>query len=177
MIERLHWGCGPEVAKGWVNSDREDYGQQHLGDIRDGLPWESGRFDYAFSNHALQMLTLLEINYALGELRRVLRPTGWLRLVVPDAVLAFRAWQGGRSSHFSVADEVEPTIDGKLCTYLSWYSTARSHFTGPWLVELCQRAGFGQVTEVKAGETITGINDIVELDSRSWESAFVEARA
>lgn len=176
-VKRLHWGSGPQVADGWVNSDRDDYGQQHLGDIRDGLPWDSGFFAYAVSHHALQMIAYTDVVAVLAELRRVLAPRGWLRLGVPDCVAAFRAWQAGRSSHFSVADEVEPHIDGKLCAYLSWYSTAQIHFTGPWLVDLCGRAGFGRVEEVQVGRTITGIDEITELDGRAWESAFVEAQA
>lgn len=174
---RLQWGCGPVLPEGWVNSDREDYGQQHLGDIRDGLPFDTGDFDYAASNHALQMLGYTEVVPALAELRRVLVPGGWLRLLVPDALAAFRAWQAGRAMHFMVADDTEPTIDGKLCAYLSWYSTARLHFTGPWLCELLGRAGYGMATVVPYGTTVSGCEGITELDSRQHESVVVEARA
>lgn len=177
MTARLHWGCGPVVAAGWTNSDRDDYGQQHLGDIRGGLPFDTGTFDYAVSHHALQMLTFAELGPALLELRRVLRPTGWLRIGVPDVIAALRAWEAGRTSHFSVADEVEPTIDGKLCLYLSWYSTARLQFTGPWLADVCRRTGFGQVSVVTHGETSSGIEEITSLDTREWETTYVEARA
>lgn len=174
---RLHWGCGPVVAEGWVNSDREDYHQQHLGDLRDGLPFDTGEFDYVVSNHALQMLTYTEVVPALIELRRVTSALGWVRILVPDAVRAFRAWQAGRAMHFLVADDPEPTIDGKLCAYLSWYSTARLQFTGPWLCELLGRAGWGQAQQVAWGTTASDLEAITELDSREHESVVVEARA
>lgn len=175
--QRLHWGCGPDVAADWENSDVDFYGQQHAGDIRDGLPYDSGAFTYTVSHHALQMLPWAALVPALSELRRVTAPRGWLRLSVPDLAAAMHAYRAGDTAHFQVADDHERSIDGKLCLYVSQAGSTRSVFTAPWLRELCARAGWKDVTQTPHRTTISPWQDIITLDSRPEESVFVEAVA
>src|SRR5581483_7505354 len=74
---RLHWGCGPKAAPGWINSDALDLpGVDVVGDIRRGLPIPSESVRYASSIHALQDLPFLDVAPALRELHRVLEPGG-----------------------------------------------------------------------------------------------------
>lgn len=174
---KLHWGCGPVVAAGWVNSDEDDHGQDHVGDIRDGFPWSEGTFDYCVSHHALQMLPWAALVPALAELRRVTKSGGWLRISVPDLLAAVFAYEVGDPDHFQVSDAHEKTIDGKLCLYLSQAGSTRSLFTGPWLEELCSRAGWVVVRRAGFAVTASPWENITALDSRSAESIFVEAVA
>ncbi len=175
-MHRLHWGCGPVVVPGWENSDVEDYGQEHVGDLLDRLPWFEHTFDYVVTNHALQMVGYHEMVRALSELRRVLKPGGWLRILVPDFHLALRAYLHDEPEHFLIADDVEPTLEGKVLAYLTWYSTARTLFTRGRLVGWCERAGFARAEPVGFGETLSEWEAIVSLDSREHESAIVEAQ-
>jgi SAM-dependent methyltransferase len=176
-VSPLHWGCGPTVAAGWVNSDRDDHGQDHVGDIRDGLPFDDGTFDHVVSHHALQMLGWPEVISALGELRRVTRPGGWLRLSVPDLLGAVCAYEIGDPGHFQIDDDVQKTIDGKLCLYLSQAGATRSLFTPLWLEELCIRAGWINPRSVGFCATTSPWPEIVTLDCRPGESIFMEAYA
>ena len=79
---RLHVGAGPIRLPGWLNSDlisgdiRLDAGR------RMPLPTES--FDFAFGEHLIEHLSLPKAELMLGELHRVLRPGGVLRLTTPD---------------------------------------------------------------------------------------------
>lgn len=182
---RLNWGCGPDMRAGWVNSDVMRYPavhdngvlvtQGHLGDIRDGLPYRAGQFEYAASHHALQMLAWPELVPALAELRRVLRPGGWLRLTVPDLEAALRAWTDDDVGWFPIADEHEPAIDGKLCMYLTQAGASRSVFTAAWLSDLLRRAGFDAAARLRPGMTLCPDAGIMELDSRPAESILMEA--
>ena len=92
-VRRLHWGCGPKPAAGWVNSDRvAGPGVDVSGDIRTGLPLPADHFDYAGSIHALQEIPYRELVPVLRELRRVLKPGGVLRMGLPDLDRAIEAY-------------------------------------------------------------------------------------
>lgn len=177
MAERLNFGCGPMVVPGWINSDRDDHGQDHVGDIRDGLPFRDDSFDYVVAHHALQMLAWPELVPALAELRRVTRPDGWLRLSVPDLLGALFAYEVGDPDHFQIDDAHEKTIDGKLCLYVSQAGATRSVFTPGWLERLCVRAGWSHTHHVVFCVTTSPWPDITGLDSRPGESIFLEAAA
>lgn len=175
---RLNWGAGPDWAQhhNWTASDRDDFNQEHVGDLLAGLPWPDGTFAYAVTNHALQMVRYVDLVAALAELRRVLVDDGWLRILVPDVMAAVQAWARGDLNWFPIVEQAETSIDGKLCAYATWYSEARSVFTPRWLVELCGRAGFTDAAPVAWGETLSAHAGITDLDSRPYESLVVEAR-
>lgn len=175
VAERLNFGCGPQVAAGWVNFDRDNHGQEHRGDIRDGLPFGDDSFDMVVAHHALQMLAWPELVPALAELRRVTCPGGWLRLSVPDLLAAVYAYEIGDPNHFSVDDAHEKTLDGKLCLYVSQAGATRSVFTADWLERLCGRAGWFDPHQVGFCATNSPWPEITGLDSRPGESVFVEA--
>jgi predicted SAM-dependent methyltransferase len=175
--ERLNFGCGPMAAPGWINSDMVDHGQEHVGDIRDGLPFLADTLTYIASHHSLQMLAWQELVPALTELRRVTMPGGWLRLSVPDLLAAVYAYEVGDSDHFQIADDHEKTLDGKLALYVSQAGSTRSVFTGPWLEELCGRAGWVDAHRVGFCVTSSPWPEITSLDSRPAESIFIEATA
>jgi SAM-dependent methyltransferase len=121
-VRRLHWGCGDWVEPGWINADVKDLpGVDLCCDIRDGLPLPSGSIDYAVSVHALPELTLEEQIPALRELHRVLRPSGVLRLALPDLDLAVDAYRRGDRDYFLIPDEHAEFLGSKLVVQLLWY--------------------------------------------------------
>lgn len=177
VAERLNLGCGPAIAPGWVNFDRDNHGQDHVGDVRDGLPFTDGSFDCVATHHVLQMLAWPELVPVLAELRRVTVPGGWLRLSVPDLLAAVYAFEVGDLDHFQIDDAHEKTIDGKLCLYVSQAGATRSVFTAGWLERLCSRAGWIDPHPVNFCVTTSPWPDLVNLDSRPAESIFLEAVA
>ena len=80
MTNRLDFGCAFEKHEGWLGSDKIDYGQEHVGDILDGLPFRDYHFDMITAHHSLQMIRFDDLPRALAELRRVLKPGGVLRI-------------------------------------------------------------------------------------------------
>ena len=178
MTRRLHWGCGRHPAAGWVNADRIDHPKVDLrSDIRDGLPVEDGAFDYAFSMHALQEVPWDAQLAVLGELRRVLRPGGVLRLCLPDLEKGIDAYRRGDRAHFLIPDEDAASLGGKFVAHMLWYGHSRMLFTPDLVEELLLRAGFAKVEHVACGETRSEFPEIAELDEREHESLFVEATA
>ncbi|HKT83745.1 MAG TPA: methyltransferase domain-containing protein [Solirubrobacterales bacterium] len=175
---RLNWGCGSHQAPGWINSDvRPNPGVDLVADIREGLPLADGCLDYAVSVHALPELAYPELVPALSELRRVLKPGGTLRLVLPDLDRAIDAYRAGDSSYFKVDAEEVSSLGGRLVVQMLWYGYSRSLFTAEFTAELLEKAGFECVAQCRPGGTESGIEEIVVLDNREDESLYVEGRA
>jgi ubiquinone/menaquinone biosynthesis C-methylase UbiE len=173
-VRRLHWGCGPVTAPGWINSDLWELpGVELRADILEGLPLEDNSIDYAFSNHALQELELYDQETAFAELRRVLKPNGVLRLCLPDFDLAIDAYRR-RDHDFFFVDEWE-TLAGKFITQVIWHGYNRTPFTYEFADELARKAGFRDVRRAEYRETASRYPEIVELDTRADESFYLEA--
>jgi SAM-dependent methyltransferase len=175
-VRRMNWGCGEHPDPGWINSDIKDApGIDISCDIRDGLPLDDDSLDYIVSVHALGEIPYGEVVDALAELRRVLRPGGVLRLVLPDIVKGVQAYLADDRDYFIVPDSDAASLGGKLVTQLVWYGWSRTLFTQDFIEELLLKAGFSGVFACSFRETKSEFPDIVEPDSRERESLFVEA--
>lgn len=186
MARRLNFGCGADVRDGWTNVDiarfpGADVIDQHTapgGDwqpdpLRWWLPYGDGCFDLVVANHSLCAIEWIHLGHWLGEIRRVLRFGGVLRVLVPDVVAAFNAWAEGRREWFPHhVHHSEATVDWLYSTYLTWFSENRSAFTARALLQLVDSVGFeahlGASHSSYAGERG------VELDNRISESLIVE---
>jgi predicted SAM-dependent methyltransferase len=173
---RLNWGCGHHPEPGWINSDLKDGpGIDITCDIRDGLPLPDDGLDYIASVHALPMIPYPDLVPVLQELRRVLRPGGVLRLVLPDLDKGIKAYLAGDRTHFLVPDEDEPTLGGQFIVHMLWYGYSVTLFTEEFATSLLERAGFGRVDVCSIGRTAGPFSEIVELDNREHESLYIEA--
>ncbi len=175
-VRRLNWGCGSHVAPGWINSDIKDgAGVDLVADVRHGLPLATGSMDYAVSIHALPELPYPEQVPALEELRRVLKPTGVLRVGLPDLRKGIDAYLSGNESYFQVDEEAARTPGGRFIVHMLWYGYSRTLFTADFVGELLERAGFTNVRECPFQVTASQFEEITSLDNRREESLFVEA--
>jgi SAM-dependent methyltransferase len=81
----LNLGCGNRFAPGWRNFDIRPSSpdverlESHL-----RLPLADGSADFVYSSHMLEHLPPSDVPAFLAECRRVLRPGGVVRIVVPD---------------------------------------------------------------------------------------------
>jgi predicted SAM-dependent methyltransferase len=174
MTRRLDFGCAFEKHDGWVGSDLVDYGQEHVGNLLDGLPRPDCHFDMIAAHHSLQMIRFDDLQRALAELRRVLKVGGVLRISVPDALLAVNQYIAGKDD-FPVSTDIERTADGRFWRYMFWHGDARSAFTFESLDDALDRAAFQNVKRCQFKQTYSEYSEIVDLDRREGESLLVEA--
>jgi SAM-dependent methyltransferase len=108
----LNLGCGPSAPAGWLNVDGswnawfsnhpylrktlEAVGVININqgahwkvrplvhDLTEPLPFDENSFSSAYASHVLEHLYLVDAQRLLSECRRVLKPGGVIRLVVPD---------------------------------------------------------------------------------------------
>src|SRR4051794_28020561 len=154
MTRRLNWGCGRSGEPGWINSDRQTGpGIDLCCDIVEGLTLADESIDYAVSVHALQEVPLGDQLTVLRELRRVLKPKGVLRLVLPDLLKGVAAYSRGDREYFLVPDEDAESLGGKLVTQLIWYGHTLTPFVPEFAAELLGRAGFRETYLVEFGRT------------------------
>jgi predicted SAM-dependent methyltransferase len=175
-VQRLNWGCGTEPPEGWINCDiKEGPGIDISCDIRDGLPLEASSLDYVVTVHALPELPFPDVEPALVELHRVLKPGGALRLALPDLEKAMRAYQNGDAGYFLIPDDDARSLGGKLIVQMTWYGYSKSMYTFDCTEELLYRAGFRRVVRCAFRETVSDHPEITALDNRERESFFVDA--
>ena len=176
-VRRLNWGCGARGLPGWTNSDISAAPHVHVaGDIRLGLPIPDDTFDYIVSIHALPEIPFLDVPLVLNELRRVLKPGGWIRLGLPDMNRAIVAYLNRDPSYFLIGDDVVQSLAGKMIVQLTWFGRSRLMFTPDFAAELLVRSGFREPVAAAYQATNSPHTGIVELDNREGESLFIEAR-
>ena len=173
---KLHLGCGENIVEGWVNADiwaRRERGVKWV-DItqRITLQWKPETFDVIAAHHVLNELSWDGVRAALENCHWLLKPGGVLRVSVPDIWAAFMAARSGRTDWFPTGDKAT-TIDEMFCGYLSWFGTNRTQFTGPFLRELLERAGFRDILRLACGHS--RVPGAAELDDRCSESIIMEA--
>lgn len=181
----MNLGCGSDVREGWTNADYDTSYERaswepevvlwDFVDHRVPIDWVNDPFDLIVMNHSLQQTSHDQVPFVLERLLEILTPGGCLRVLVPDALAAFHAYESGYPLHFHVVDEHEPTLDGKFCAYLSQAGTARSFFTRKRLHELLFKAGYERPNAyLRCGETDSEHKEVLELDSRCDESLIAE---
>src|SRR4029453_1579702 len=100
------------------------------------LPLPDESIDYIASIHALVELPYPDLLPVLGELRRVLKTGGVLRLALPDLLKGVAAYHRGDRDYFLIPDEDAQSLGAKLVTQLAWYGYSRTLFTPEFAEEL-----------------------------------------
>jgi predicted SAM-dependent methyltransferase len=152
------------VHHGWTNIDIVDLKQwathhrykflHH--DVKNGLPYGTGTVDYLYSSHFLEHLTFKEGLTFLKECRRVIKPEGVMRFLVPDAKLLTTEYLNGNLSEFDEINDgcaESPTAAGKL-----WALLHEGHFAcydSSTLTDAFHKAGFN-CNQVEHRESILG---------------------
>lgn len=174
--KKLNFGCGLIRPNGWINCDKVVADDVVFWDILNGPKFPEKTFDIIIVNHVLHMFTWDQLKYiVLPELHNILKVGGVLRVIDVDPITAFKNYVDGNKKALIIPDDVEKTIDGKFCQYLTWYGTRNSISTGKYMCELLMNAEFKTADVVQFKQTKSNHLFSTSLDTRQYESWFVEA--
>lgn len=137
--------------------------------------------DVVYSSHMLEHLTRSLVAEFLNEAKRVLRPGGTLRIVVPDMHMLVEA--------YLKSEDCDAFIEGTLLAY-DWGGTFQKHvralfmgFRGHrWMYDakslrkLLMAHGFVDVQLLSAGETTICGETQIDLSERADESLYMECK-
>lgn len=85
MPRYLNLGCGQRFHPDWVNVDFTATGPGVIAhDLLNGIPFPTESFSVVYHAHVLEHFPRSQVPQFLGECRRVLKPGGIIRTVVPD---------------------------------------------------------------------------------------------
>ena len=84
-LKLLNLGCGSRYHKDWLNMDLNSHSNEVIAhNILEGIPLPDNECDAVYHSHLLEHIPKKEAENFLNECRRVLKPGGIIRVVVPD---------------------------------------------------------------------------------------------
>jgi len=181
--EYLNIGCGPNILNDFINLDYMWMpGVDLVWDITKGIPFENSYFSGIYSEHCLEHLSYQQAKLLLGEIFRLLKPSGLLRIVVPDANLYLQIYQqqqSGKDVSFPYGQTAHDIDDKQITSMMVVNSIFRGHghlyaYDYETLKVLLEDKGF---ISVKQEFFRQGRQEklLVDSESRSHESLYIEA--
>ena len=103
----VNLGCGTRWHPDWINVDfHGDDTNVFRYNLREGLPLPNASVDCIYASHCLEHFTPHDAELFLRECAQVLKPSGLLRIVVPDLEQAARAYLSALdAARVSIHDE------------------------------------------------------------------------
>lgn len=94
----LDLGCGdinhrrPEQGKNNIGMDIIDYGQEIVGNVKNGIPLPDNSCEHIVASHFMEHFTKREFLEIMNECWRVLQPAGEIYVIVPHADRGISGW-------------------------------------------------------------------------------------
>jgi SAM-dependent methyltransferase len=210
---QLNLGCGPDVQKtGWTDIDgswnlrvqSSWWGRMLAGyiarrsgfrwplhvkwlDITEGLPFSSGTVDAVYASHVLEHLYRHDALRLLKECKRVLKPNGVIRLVLPDLRSMTADYlhddRADAAIRFNEAllmreQNAPPGLLNKLKRSWADHHSHKFMYDAPLLIRDLKQAGFREPVECGYLESLIPSIGEVERSGRVLNGAgfIVEAR-
>jgi predicted SAM-dependent methyltransferase len=173
---RLIFGCGHTRYNGWVGLDCfNGPSVDILLDLRRPLPFRESSVCDCYSEHFLEHLYPEEAQLHLCEVRRILKPGGTYRIVVPAAMRFARKYLEGDNEFFALAHPWESRPLDVVYKIVNWNGQHRSLYDFGQIERLAKEAGFGQARRCAVNRSATPMLRIDRSDPhRIAESLYVE---
>lgn len=186
----INLGCGTRTIPGFIDIDffttpGIDYGA----DLRYPLLIGCNVVDGIFCEHTLEHLSYREVDALLSECRRILKPGGAIRIVVPDLSLFLRNYSSGNREWFrewermmfreSVMAERSERKLGSPLEAISFVTQEYGH-SSCWDFETLrnhlERSGFHDIVQVSFGKgNFEQLHADLDAEDRKFVSLYVEA--
>jgi predicted SAM-dependent methyltransferase len=205
---RIYIGCGSSPIDGWLNLDNsltvkiaklpllafifcrsplqrtfvEAVRQKTIewADATKHIPAPDRSVDVLYSCHMLEHLDRSEAKSFLAEAKRVLKPAGVLRIVVPDIRKQVDQYLADGDADALIAGTLlstskPKTISAKFRWLLYGHRNHHWMYDEHSMIGLLQSSGFRNIQALEPGATTITEPDGLNLFERAGESIFVEA--
>lgn len=155
---RLDIGCGKTTPEGWEGIDAIDFGQKHVLDVRQGIPFDNNSVDEVRALHFVEHLTGNERVAFFNDLWRVMKPKATALIVTPNwshacaygdpthqwppmsqwwPLYLHAQWREGNAPHTGFVCDFDHTIAGSWDEVLNsrngeYKQFAMNHYTNAW---------------------------------------------
>lgn len=179
----LDIGCGPKLHDNFINLDYDWRPNIDLcWDITKGIPIKDSSLLGVYTEHCLEHISYTDVCEVLGEMQRILKPGGTLRIIVPDAELYLDLYIKGKSGEkvkFPYGTPAYPSMTNQTTPMMEINQVFRGHghqFAYDYLTleAMLQKAGFVNIQK----ETFRCGRDrtlLIDSEERACESLYVEA--
>ncbi|OSM06832.1 class I SAM-dependent methyltransferase [Magnetofaba australis] len=155
----LQLGCGPKYLEDFINFDinfqhRTDF----VMDLRAGLPVPDCSVEVVYSSHMLEHLYVDEAITLLKQVRRTLKPGGYMRLTLPDFNHALKVARGEIGCDYP---RRFGTPIGQAINYLFCDGQHKYAYDFDMLQEIAVQAGFSRIerAELNSDPQVPGLNE------------------
>lgn len=146
---------------GWYNIDiidlkeyADNYGYhfvQH--DFMNPMPVKDSTVDIVFASHLIEHFTREEGEKILSEFYRVMKPSGVIRLSIPDTRLLSKKYLEGGISDYKYINKTVETSDDAVSFYELLLAGHKTIYDKESLVKLLEKVGFKKIEEVSLFES------------------------
>jgi len=169
---KVNAGAGPSRLPGWLNVDANPLRLPHIwADLRNQWPFRAASVDSLVSSHFLEHLFDNELQRVLGEMYRVLRAGGNLRISVPSLEKAI-------ARYLDESDSAGCATRGhRFNLTCHWYGAHHQVFDIRRLRDLLDQAGFTSFSEPPFPQSsFCSAAEVIEIDRHPDQSLFIECR-
>jgi len=167
---RLEIGPGKNRVAGFETIDiAPKRNVDYVGNCAEGLPFENCTFDIVYSSHVLEHLPWYQVEGALREWVRILKPGGFIEIWVPDAVKICKAFVDAElwgknyidlDGWYKFNPEKDPCVwaSGRIYTYGDGNGNLKSPnwhkalFSPRYLSLLMSKVGLTDIKKMKSEE-------------------------
>jgi len=180
----LDLGVGANYSNGWLHADffqiHFKFWKKHAPsrkpeiefDLRYPVDCSDNIVDGIYSGHTLEHLYPYEALRLIKEMYRILKPSGWIRINVPDL---------GKYVNYYIGNPSEPEFNqfGSGCMAISMLTQNYGHHS-VWdetiLIHALESVGFKKIKKVEFGSEGYDKRLIKEEKIRKWETIVMEAQ-
>jgi predicted SAM-dependent methyltransferase len=168
----LNLGCGPNIIENFDNADVPAIRLWRLPHIPinlfEKLPFKDNSYEGVYTEHTLEHLTPRQAMNLLNEIKRILKPNGHLRIVVPDLDI-----------YIANAYKRDERLNNFLTTAESFWSLTQNWghknvYNYEILEALLTDLGYCNIIRQEFNKGNSGM--LIDQDLRKWESLYVEAQ-
>jgi len=161
----LHLGCGRKYIEGMINIDGNIFRKKDIWlDLMLGLPFSDNSIKGIYASHTLEHFKINQARCLLAECYRVLKPGGYMRIVVPSLEYAITAWNNKAVDRLSEWPGKFNSIGGRFNNFILCDNQHFIMFDFSFLQELLADAGFSNIIQASAYKSKNFLGDYLKYE-------------